>query len=93
MKYFICSCVFEPKLGCGIVNIERLIKEGFIDFNYLILVKNDCCYVCCKKTIEFTFECYRSSDIQYTCATCNLGNVLTQDLIVAVVFCYFFCWF
>ena len=68
MKYFICSCLYELKLGCGIVNIERLIKEGFIDFNYLMLFKKDCCYICCKKTIEFMFECYRSSHIQYTCA-------------------------
>ena len=68
MKYFICNCFFELKLGCGAVNIRRLITEDFIDFNYLTFVTNDCCYICCKETITFLFDCYRSSDIQYTCA-------------------------
>ena len=52
MKYFICSCFYELKLGCGIVNIKRLIEEDFIDFNYLTFVKNDCCYICCKKQLN-----------------------------------------
>ena len=68
MKYFICNCFYDIKLGCGVVNMKRLIEEGFIDFNYLTFVKNGCCYICCKETIEFIFECYRSSDIQHTCA-------------------------
>ena len=70
MKYFICPCIFESKLGCSFVKIGRLIEEGFIDFNFLTFLKNDCCYICCKKGIYFRFECSRSEDIQATC-----GNI------------------
>ena len=68
MKYFVCLCMFEAKLGCGIVKIERLIEEGFIDLNYLTVLNNECCYICCNNSIEFMFDCSRSRDIQHTCA-------------------------
>ena len=76
MKYFICNCFFELKLGCGAFNIKRLITEDFIDFHYLTFVKNDCCYICCKETITFLFDCYRSCDFQYTC-----GPICCIDLV------------
>ena len=60
--------MFQAKLGCGIVKIERLIKEGFIDLNYLTVLNNECCYICCKNSIDFMFHCSRTCDIQYTCA-------------------------
>ena len=68
MKYFICNCFYELKLGCGFFNIKRLITEDFIDCHYLTFVENDCCYICFKETITFIFDCYRCSDIKYTCA-------------------------
>ena len=68
MKYFVCNCFYEPKFGCGVVSIKRLITEDFIDFHYLIFV-NDCCYICCKKTITFLFDCYFNFDFHCTCAT------------------------
>lgn len=70
MKYFVCPCIFEAKLGCGFIKISRLIEEGFIDFKYLTVLNNECCYICCKETIEFLFECSRSHDIKDTC-----GNI------------------
>ena len=69
MKYFVCNCFYESKLGCGIISIKRLIAEDFIDFHYLIFVKNDCYYICCKETITFLFDCYCNSDFYCTCAT------------------------
>ena len=68
MKYFICPCIFESKLGCSFVKISRLIEDGFIDFKFLIFLKNDCYYICCKDSIYFRFECSRSEDIRATCA-------------------------
>ena len=68
MKYLICNCVYLIKLAFGFVTIERLITDDFIDYNYLTFVTDDCCYICCKETISFLFDCYRSSDIQNTCA-------------------------
>ena len=68
MKYFVCNCFYELKLGCGVISIKRLIAEDFIDFQYLIFVKNDCYYICCKKTIRFLFDCYCNS---CSCATIN----------------------
>ena len=56
MKYFVCPCIFEVKLGCGIVKIDRLIEEGFIDSNYLAVLNNECCYICCKETINCLHE-------------------------------------
>ena len=41
MKYFICPCIFESKLGCSFVKISRLIEDGFIDSKFLIFLKND----------------------------------------------------
>ena len=70
MKYFIRPCVFESKLGCGFLKVPRLIEEGFIDFNFIIFLKNDCYYICCKESIYFRFECSRSNDIEATC-----GNI------------------
>ena len=70
MKYFVYPCIFEAKLGCGVIKIDRLIEEGFIDLNYLTVLNNECCYICCKKAIEFLFDCTRSCHIQYTC-----GNI------------------
>ena len=61
--------MFEAKLGCGVVKIERLIEEGFIDLSYLTVLNNECCYICCKNSIEFMFDCSRSRDIQHTCAS------------------------
>ena len=69
MKYFVCNCFYKPKLGCGVVNIKRLITEDFIDFHYLAFVRNDCCYICCKEAITFLFDCYFNSDFKCTCAT------------------------
>ena len=71
MKYFICPCFYKSKFGCGIISIDRLIKEKLFDYNYLIIAKNACCYVCCKETIAFLFECYRESDIASSCANVN----------------------
>ena len=45
-----------------------LIKKKLFDYNYVIISKNGCCYVCCKETIGFLFDCYRKSDISSTCA-------------------------
>ena len=70
MKYFICPYIFESKLGCSFVKISRLIEEGFIDSKFLIFLKNDCYYICCKDSIYFRFECSRSEDIRVTC-----GNI------------------
>ena len=69
MKYFVCNCFYAPRLGCGVVSIKRLIAEDFIDFHYLTLVKNDYCYICCKETIMFLFDCYCYSVFDCTCAT------------------------
>ena len=70
MKYYICNCYFQIKLGCGVIDIKRLIENDFIDFNFITVVTTDeRCYICCKETITFLFDCYRSSDIRYTCAT------------------------
>ena len=80
MKYLICNCFYSIKLSCGIVKIERLIMEDFIDHNYLTFVRNDCCYICCKETISFLFDCYCSLDIQKTCADIN-NPVSCIDLI------------
>ena len=68
MKYLTCNCFYSIKLGCGVVSIEKLIMEDFIDHNYLTFVQNDCCYICCKETISFLFDCYRSVDIKNSCA-------------------------
>ena len=53
MKYFICNCFYELKLGCGVVNIKRLITEDFIDFHYLTFVKNDCFTFAVRKQLHF----------------------------------------
>ena len=53
MKYFVCNCFYESKLGYGVVSIKKLIAEDFIDFHYLTFVKNDCCYICCKEQLHF----------------------------------------
>ena len=76
MKYFVCPCIFEVKLGCDIVKIDRLIEEGFIDSNYLAFLNNECCYICCKQSIEFLFDCSCSYHVQYTC-----GSICCIDLI------------
>lgn len=39
MKYFICQCIFESKLGCGFVDIHRLIEDGFIDHRFMLFLK------------------------------------------------------
>lgn len=70
MKYFICPCIFESKLGCSFVKISRLVEDGFIDSKFLIFLKNDCYYICCKDSIYFRFECSRKEDIRLTC-----GNI------------------
>ena len=80
MKYLVCPCVFEAKLGCGVVKIDRLIEEGFIDSNYLAVLNNECCYICCKQSIEFLFDCSRTSHIQYSCDSLN-ESVSCIDLI------------
>ena len=69
MKYFICQCIFESKLGCGFVDIHRLIEDGFIDHRFMLFLKNDCYWICCKDTINFLFECNRERDIRNTCGT------------------------
>ena len=69
MKYFICNCFYESKLAYCIFDIKKLIPKGFINSNCLTFVKNDCCYICCKETITFLFQCYRNSDFFCTCAT------------------------
>ena len=69
MKYFVCNCFYELKLGYGVISIKKLIAEDFIDFHYLRSIKNDCCYICCKETITFLFDCYCNSNFYCTCAT------------------------
>ena len=67
MKYFVCLCMFEAKLGCGILKIERLIEEGFIDFDcsHSCDIQYTCAnikeHVCCIDLIEFGGEdlCYK----------------------------------
>ena len=67
MKYFVCLCMFEAKLGCGIVKIERLIEEGFIDFDCSRScdIQYTCANIkepaCCIDLIEFGGEdlCYK----------------------------------
>ena len=68
MKYFVCLCMFEAKLGCGILKIERLIEEGFIDFDCSRScdIQYTCANikeaVCCIYLIEFGGE-----DLGYKC--------------------------
>ena len=61
MKYFVCNCFYESKLGYGIINIKKLKLKDF-GCRYVTSVKNDCCYICCRETIIFLFQCYRNFD-------------------------------
>ena len=58
MKYFICPCIFESKLGCSFVKISRLIEDGFIDSKFLIFLKND--------SVLFFRFCFTSWFIKYS---------------------------
>ena len=64
MKYFVCNCFYELKLGYGIISIKKLTLKD-IGLRYTISVKNDCCYICCRETIIFLFEYYRNSDFYF----------------------------
>ena len=95
MKYFVCPCIFEVKLGCGIVKIDRLIEESFIDSNYLAVLNNECCYICCKETIEFLFDYTNSYHVQFTCGTvCCIDLIAfgSEDLCLKCeeFLCYYF---
>ena len=61
MKYFVCNCFYELKLGYGIKSIKKLTLKD-LGLRYVTSVKNDCCYICCSETITFLFEYYRNSD-------------------------------
>ena len=64
MKYCVCNCFYELKLSYGIISIKNLISKGF-GFRYVTSVKNDCCYICCRETIIFLFQCYRNFDFDF----------------------------
>ena len=64
MKYCVCNCFYELKLSYGIFTIKNLISKGF-GFRYATSVKNGCCYICCRETIIFFFQCYRNFDFDF----------------------------
>ena len=77
MKYFVCNCFYELKLGYGIISIKKLTLKDF-GLRYVTSVKNDCCYICCRETIIFLFEYYRNSDF-YSAITDD--NVFFDEMV------------
>ena len=77
MKYFVCNCFYESKLGYGIESIKKFTLKDF-GFKYVTSVKNDCCYICCRETIKFLFEYYCNSNF-YPLITGERKMVKTDD--------------
>ena len=71
MKNFVCNCFYELKLCYGIISIKKLTLKD-VGLRYVISVKNDCCYICCRETIIFLFEYYRNSDFYFAITDDNV---------------------
>ena len=67
VNYFVGQCIFDVVLISTPKEIDDLIKSNFLNVSYLIFDEESNIYICCKKNIEFYYDCYSRSDIFETC--------------------------
>ena len=67
VNYFVCPCIFDLFLISTPKEIDDLIKSKFLNVSYLIFDEETNIYICCKKNIEFYYDCYSNSGILDTC--------------------------
>ena len=67
VNYFVCLCIFDLVLISTHEEIDDFIKCNFLRVSYLMFEEESNIYICCKKNIEFYYECYSRSDIFEDC--------------------------